>query len=73
MKIDLKKLAKYEEQYKDSPITLDTLRLMVGNALNYDGAPFALAPNNIATAITTLSELKILVESNAKPVQQLNS
>ena len=75
MKINLKKLAEVENKYAENYVSLDTLRLMVTNVLNFEETSFNLAPNNIKTAISTLVDLKILVEDNKvnPSAQQLNS
>jgi hypothetical protein len=75
MKINLKKLAEVEKKYTESGVSIDVLRVMVSNVLNFQDTSYSLAPNNIKTSINTLIDLKILVE-DAKldpPVQQLNS
>jgi len=75
MKINLKKLAEVEKKYAESGVSIDVLRVMVSNVLNFQDTSYSLAPNNIKTSINTLVDLKILVE-DAKldpPVQQLNS
>lgn len=75
MKINLKKLAEVEKKYAESGVSIDVLRLMVSNALNFQDTSYLMAPSNIKTSINTLIDLKILVE-DAKldpPVQQLNS
>jgi hypothetical protein len=75
MKIDFEKLQRFEKKHSESPVCLDSIRLMVRNVLNFRDTSFNLAPNNIQTAINTLIELEILVENESKKllVQQLNS
>jgi O-phosphoseryl-tRNA(Cys) synthetase len=75
MKIDLKKLQKVEKQYEESRLSTDTLHLMINNVLNFQDTSYSLAPNNVKTAINTLTDLKILISDgiDTPPVQQLNS
>jgi hypothetical protein len=75
MKIDLKQLQRIERSYLHDEVTLSSLKQMVLNVLNYNDSSFKMAPNNIITAIETLTELRILLldENSNPPVQQLNS
>ena len=75
MKIDLKQLQKIERSYLHDEVTLFSLKQMVNNVLNYNESPYKMVPNNVATAIETLIELRILLPegSDNPPVQQLNS
>jgi len=75
MKINLKQLAKIEKTYIENGISLEVLKLMLSNVLNFGETSFSHAPNNIKTAVNTLKELKILVmdEVSASEIQQLNS
>lgn len=74
MKIDLKQLAKLEKQYRfDNPVALNTLQSMVDIVLQYNEASYALAPNNVELALTTLKELGVITYEASLSAQQLNS
>lgn len=75
MKIDLTQLKEVEKSIQDYPVSLEALKLMVQNVLNFQDTSFRLAPNNVKAAIDTLVELKILILDQYRdlPIQQLNS
>jgi len=76
MKINLEKLRKVEERYKEQGLPNYSLHLMLQQVITFEQAPFSLAPNNVILSINTLKDLGILDDDNNKKetkVQQLNS
>ena len=74
MKINLKKLQKVEIGYADNPVCKNSLQTMVDLVFHYqETGNYKLAPANVQIALTTLKELGILIDQEAKEVQQLNS
>lgn len=76
MKINLEKLKEIEETYREQGLPNYTIHLMLSQVINFEQAPYTLAPNNITLAINTLQDLGILeMDSNKKEAnpQQLNS
>jgi len=74
MKINLKKLQKIESSYVENPVCKSSLQLMVDLVFNYkESGNYKLAPANVQIALTTLKELGVIIDTEEKNVQQLNS
>jgi len=73
MKLNLKKIKEIELEYQSSPISIITLQNLINMVASSSQDGAYLKTSAYKLALNTLQELGVIVESESKKIEQLNS